>query len=373
LEKKETFYNTTTVCKTTDLKKARASVFSCDLQSNPRPIYVNSEENFMISPYKTLVTSNCVLTTNYSDNHNHIKEEDFLMSSPNNKEINIDRLNTNDQEPDILDSIKSIGNIIGTNIAKSNLKNDDVTRLSELNSKLNNIEIKHENYDDGKEYKNSRLNSYINDSKNLLVENNMIRRDTFIDNNFNKKFRIYDKDIIVQEINKNSDLRLKKYEILFDFIGNNMKELTELVNAKPQNIVEEKITNKNQNIKLHRIKGKALSIDNTSNQINMPPRKILTDFDKSMVESSNEEEFYQDLLDHTFVNIGNFSNEMSSLRSKFDISLFGNKFDLTQNQYDDKAIKNKQNLDMPSYNDDTFTVPEEMEGSRIRKNTPSFM
>jgi len=162
-EKKETFYNTTSACKTTDLKKARASVFSCDLQSNHQPIYVNSEENLMISPYKTLVTSNCVLTTNYSDNHNHIKEEDFLMTSPNNKEINIDRLNTNDQEPDILDSIKSIGNIIGTNIAKANLKNDDVTRLTELNSKLNNIEIRNENYDDGKEYKNSRLNSYIND------------------------------------------------------------------------------------------------------------------------------------------------------------------------------------------------------------------
>lgn len=229
-----------------------------------------------------------------------------------------------------------------------------------------------------KEYKNSRLNSYINDSKNLLVENNIIRRDTFIDNNFNKKYRLYEKDLIIDEINKNSDMRLKKYEILLDFIGNNIRELSDLVNGQATNDkdayanIHEKLI-RNPETKVQRIRGKALSIDNKSNPIQVSQRKIFTDFDRSILESSNDEEFFQDLLGHNFGNFGNFSNEMSSLRSKVDISLFGNKFDLTQNQYDDLVYNYNKNMEVPSYNDDTYNVPEEMEGSRIKKNTPSFM
>lgn len=334
---------------------------------------MHSEENEKKSPYKTLITSNCVLTTNYSDNHNPNKEEDYLMTSPTNKQVSKDKLKS-EQEPDIITSIKTLGNILGQNGIRNNLKNDDVTRLGELNSKLNNIENKQDINEDN-EYKNSRLNSYINDSKNLLVENNMIRRDTFIDNNFNKKYRLYDKDIIIDEINKNSDMRLKKYEILFGFLGNNIKELTELVTAQSQNKNEDINLIKKSHSKPHRIKGKALSIDINSNPIKLSPRKILTDFDKSMIETSKDEEFFNDLLDHNFVNLGNFSNEMSSLRSKFDISLFGNKIDQTQHQYEDynNTLKNKQNIDGQSCIDETCSVPEEMEGSRIKKNTPSFM
>ena len=369
---KELFYNT--VHKNSNFTKPKSSVFSYD-PLNTIHIPTSCEDNIKTSPIKTTVTSNFILTTNYSDNNNPNRDDEILSTSPTNKQISTDKTKI-DIEPDILSSIKTLGNIIGQNSNK-NLKNEDITKLTELNTKIQNLETK-QDINDENEYKNSRLNSYINDSKNLLVENNIIRRDTFIDNNFNKKYRLYEKDLMIDEINKNSDMRLKKYEILLDFIGNNIRELSDLVNAqasidKNVNTILPGKLMRNPETKVQRLRGKALSIDNKANPIQITPRKILTDFDKSILESSNDEEFFQDLLGHNFANFGNFSNEMSSLRSKVDISIFGNKFDQTQNQYDDLLYNYNKNVEVPSYSEDTYNVPEEMEGSRIKKNTPSFM
>jgi hypothetical protein len=162
---------------------------------------------------------------------------------------------------------------------------------------------------DGEDANNSRDSS-------KLMENNVLKRETFIDNNFNKKLRHteFPEQNVIDEVYTNSDMRIKRYGILFNFINNNLKELTDLVNN--QN-TQNNITNNNRIIE-ETIEG--YSFENIS----------------SFLANSFHEDFYKGFVDQTInltgVNVSN-ANEVSSMRTKMGISMF-DKSEKTECQYD---------------------------------------
>ena len=102
----------------------------------------------------------------------------------------------------IINSIQTLGTLLkaqNTPQKMNELLNDKQTstKINKLNSMLNNLNIVAETV----EQKNDTDVNIIevNDSNNLLMENNVIRRDTFIDNNFNKKLLV-EKENIINEI-----------------------------------------------------------------------------------------------------------------------------------------------------------------------------
>jgi hypothetical protein len=330
--------------------------------------------NMKKSTNHALLNSNCILTTNYSENNKDVKEEEHIITMSTN---NTPKNNIDDCQSDILSTIQNFGKIIKTQTTTIN--GTDVNKINNLNSMLHNIVINSDNKNNDNNNQNhlnnSHLFTYMNDSKNLLMENNVIRRDTFIDNNFNTKLRV-DKDEILNEIYTNSDMRMKKYGILFDFINNNIKEITEMVsnqnttnkNIDDDNIIEMSSDVKNRNI-IDINSNTPIKRDNV-NRNKKYPAKMLTDISNSFIESSAEEEFYRDLVDHTInYNLDNFSNEMSSLRSRIDISNFNDKMDQTQFQYDDMTPKNRKSPIKDLDNNETCHVVEtELEFKR----EPSF-
>lgn len=225
--------------------------------------------------------SNGILTTNYSDN------KEGVVSSPMNIKEN----------SEILQTLEAFGAALGTS---KGIK--DINEIEKLQNLLKDS--------------NSHLKFHIDDSRNLLTESNVIRRDTFIDNNYNKKLR-------VNEIQANSDMRIHKYGILFNFINSNIKEMADLVNKKSEDSSE---------IKDLRLEKPVL------------PRKMLTDLDASFVDDVSDADFLRSLADHSInCNIDNFSRDMSSMiRSNvIDISLQTNA-DKTQHQYSGIAEDDEQ-------------------------------
>ncbi len=155
-----------------------------------------------------------ILSTNFSE-----KEKDPITRIRTTEE------DDNEYNNDIVDSINIIGNILKT---KNKKIEDNDEKMKELNILINNYTH--------------------NDSSKLLLENNTIKRDTFIDNNFNKKLRSSEiESNLIEDVYNNSDMRMKKYGILFNFINNNIKEITDLVQI-PNKIIEESIDCTNKNI-----------------------------------------------------------------------------------------------------------------------------
>jgi hypothetical protein len=159
-----------------------------------------------------------------------------------------------------------------------------------------------------------------NDDSKLLMDNNVIKRDTFIDNNFNKKLRSNEvpQANLIDEVYTNSDMRIKKYGILFNFINSNLKEITELVNNQNNKIIEETI--------------EGYSFENIS----------------SFLATSFKEDFYKNLDNTINLTIVNVSNDASTLRTKIGISMF-DKTEKTECQF--SLLDNDSEIDITTKRD----------------------
>jgi hypothetical protein len=277
-----------------------------------------------------LLTSNCFLTTNYSDTH---KEEFGLSNNLSTSPKKMSEANY------LVHTIQTLGTLVKSSESPSKMNEilstgQNAIKLNQLNSLLNNITLPPKKESEPKI--DSMLNFHMNDSKNLLMENNVIRRDTFIDNNFNKKFQV-EKENIMNEIYTTSDIRMKKYGILFEFINTNIKEITDLVSQNSTNRnAEEPVAN---NIIFDKEAVKALNEEDPSDKIKN--NKLLHNISNSFIDSPSDLDFYKNLVDHTMNNNtcnDNFSQEMSSFRSKADCSQIN---DQTHLQYDDYYFKAK--------------------------------
>ena len=91
---------------------------------------------------------------------------------------------------------------------------------------------------------NSLKLSNPDSSQQMIYENNIIKRETFINDNYTKKrklreesslFNTIKKESIINGIYLNSDMRIKKYGILFEFLTDNLIEINNFL-TKPQEI-----------------------------------------------------------------------------------------------------------------------------------------
>jgi hypothetical protein len=273
----------TPILKPTPFKKDR-DIFSKQSESKQ----FESLKKYNKNSAQTQLQNNYILTTNFTDNTSQKTDENRLNNIPSPEYV---------YPIEIANSIQNINNLL------SHSRHD----------------LYQQNISQGE------------DENRLLMKNNIIRRETFIDNNFNKKFTSINENAeakgnIINELFTNSDLRIKKYGILFDFINTNIREITELMAEKSEE--EEQISGEVK----YEEKVESLT-ENKKININLP--KILADISGSFLASSAaEEDFYQGLADFTlnYTNLNNFSNEMSTMR--VDQSCI-DKFDKTQCQYDE--------------------------------------
>ena len=205
-------------------------------------------KNMKLGKKGDTATQTHILTTNCTDN---IKESNSLqMDAYHNpkllfepkyntieeaKQNNIIEMNSNQRvffvesdtlENDILLSIQNFGTLLRINNSKGVKIDENSPDIIKLNNLLNSIKTGH------------------NDSSQLLFnENNTIRRDTFINDNYNKKqcsrqetslFNTLKRENIINGIYLNSDMRIKKYGIFFDFFSENIKEINNFLKP-PEN------------------------------------------------------------------------------------------------------------------------------------------
>lgn len=327
-----------------DIKSKSSNGVLASFKANTNNNYINNKQNTIKeNEYKNksnkkliktntniLTSSNQVLTTNYTDVNKdmitHIKtdEDDYIATRQRDDYL----------QSDIISSIQNLGNII-----KSNNPNQNVMNTVENKNKINNLNCMLNNY------KLNESDVMLDTSKNLLMDNNRIRRDTFIDNNFNKKIRTVDpetKGTIINEIYTNSDMRIKRYGILFDFINTNIREITDMMSVNNKIIPED-------------IDDDITKLNNDEVNHNMFP-----DISASFIASSScDGEFYKNLAEQTFnfTNV-NWSNELSTY--KVDISNM-DKLEITECEYDMK--------DTLVHNDSCNVL----ETETIRKKEPMYL
>ena len=163
----------------------------------------------------------------------------------NSKSTNNDNI-----QSEILSSIINFQSLLKSNQNTNNIEKlfksqEDMTKIQDLNTRLNKYPMRD---------KMSFHSCVFRDSKNLLDENDIIRRDTFIETN-NKHINVINADMleehasrtkteeheiqdkkskIMNEIVLDSDLRMKRYEILLDFINTNLKEINQMMTGNNQ-------------------------------------------------------------------------------------------------------------------------------------------
>jgi hypothetical protein len=245
----------------------------------------------------TLFGSAEILTTNYSENREEIKQPQI-------------------ESKYILDSIEALGSLV--KVKNSTPSTETKVQIDNLNNQLSQIKTIGTS--------NVSKPQIAQDESNLLNENNIIKRETFIDNNFNKKET---REKIINEIHTTSDLRMKKYNILFDFINNNIKEITEMVSQ----------SNTTQ-IMYDGIKEESPKPD-------MP--NMLHDISNSFAESNSEIDFYKNFFERVEKNKATpherdkFENTIN-LDSFAQDSFFKNKFENSSFQVEKTLIQFEETL-----------------------------
>jgi len=124
---------------------------------------------------------------------------------------------------------------LGNNISKSN-KEIVFSTKKKSNNEREYYYFNNEGNSKCKEYKNNN-NNILNSNRDKEKKNtdtNLIQVNNSIDNsskpveNFLEKS---EKNNIIKEIHFNSDVRMKRYEILLEFINSNMKEIEKMVSC----------------------------------------------------------------------------------------------------------------------------------------------
>ncbi len=258
----------------------------------------------------TLFGSAEILTTNYSENKEEMKQPQI-------------------ESKYILDSIEALGSLV--KLKNSTPSTETLVQIDKLNNQLSQLKTIGT--------PNVSKQQINQDESNLLNENNTIKRETFIDNNFNKK---ESREKIINDIHTTSDLRMKKYNILFDFINNNIKEITEMVSQ----------SNTTQ------VMYDAIKEDS-------PKPNMLCDISNSFAESNSEIEFYKNFFERveknkvtpherdkfeSTINLESFAQD-SFFKNKFDNSSFQVEKTLIQfedtlnRQINETVVESHNNID----------------------------
>lgn len=351
----------------------------------------NVSNNINTSSSRPATMSN-IMTTNYTENNKEQSPYKQLETLHDRYPMT----GSNEIQSDILSSILNFKSLLrpadGERVFKSEA---DIQRINQLNSLLNNVQMG-----------NSGLNDSKN-SKNMITGEGIIKRETFIENTKKEKIIHCDlkynnvniniinsnmlssdislsnnnlkgsfenkengkKDQIFTEIYQNSDKRIKRYEILLDFINSNLKEMNEIMqnsmtlnndkdSSKQLYKIEEVNSNRpsslhskiNLNSRTNIERDNLYDYEDSEMQENvniLPPNGKIIDetlftrkeiyskhrreYSQSLLISSIDSEYYQNLIEQSFNNnILNISNDMSSIRTLHDPRKYNISYDSEQ-------------------------------------------
>ena len=287
-------------------------------------------------------------------NNTKDRKEPILVTKLEEKENDIE---ISKEGLDLISTIKNVNSIL----AKANPGG-----TLNMNNNFNiNINISGDKLN-AKDKSNSSNN--LDHSSKLLDKNNKLKRETFVGNIKNKKSnKNIESDLFVTE---ESNSRIKKYDAIFNFISNNLKEISELVshsddkNNQSNNITSElniKGLNSSENnlkppsddgiylcknlkmltdpeyeaLLLYKLReNKFMSIESGDSQKNpnvLPKsnfsKELIIPKDRSFIVSSVNDEVYKNLIQIENATSAGMNLSMSSLKSKLN--------DKTLNQYDD--------------------------------------
>jgi hypothetical protein len=166
------------------------------------------------------------------NNTNSLRKGSFIIPSPHTERMKMIELNFEENsrlESEIIQSIKKFGSLLRApyeNLHKYEqlLKNEEnVIKLKGLNEILNKL-----NFNAIK----ILSNLLSNDSKSETKEKISLCLDL---NEYNNNVL---KEDLISDIYVNSDLRIKRYTVLFDFLSDNIKEIKEIViqNTKTKSV-----------------------------------------------------------------------------------------------------------------------------------------
>jgi hypothetical protein len=290
----------------------------------------------------------------------------YLSNHNTNLNINTNEIINNNIQSEILSSILNFKSLLKSNESANNIEKlfkseESMNKINQLNMKLNSIGSK---YGNNVNMINTNINmvntlgvtNNINISSNNYsylsqmghTDNNVVSSNTSCRfNNVNvinanmlsdgfspkvekklndikeeedSKSQNQNKDKILNEIYHNSDIRIKRYEILLDFITANLKEINQIVNTSTNNS-QHQIKNKSNN-------GPVLSQDTNLMQNNILPQEDLV-----KIEEVN-------------------SDKLSSLHSKINLTSKTNLNPDKENLYDyeDSEMQEKSNVILPAGN-----------------------
>ena len=283
------------------------------------------------------------------NNTNTQRKGSFIIPSPHTERMQMIELNFEENsklESEIIQSIKQFGTLLRApyeNIQKYEqlLKNEEnIIKLKGLNEILNKL-----NFNSIKILSNLLSNDNKCEAKDKIS--------LCLDLNDNNNIVL--KEDLISDIYINSDLRIKRYSVLFDFLSNNIKEIKEIIIQNTKTKLVEKTTllksSSSKNLKISLKEREAaesqnlvfssLSLLNSTikkdnkdtvvcdyNESDIEEDKILDNHNKnnpqnkslklnnndlSLIISTLSSEFYKKLLEDSsvFNKNTNFSNEMN--------------------------------------------------------------
>lgn len=195
----------------------------------------------------------------------------------------------------------------------------------------NNVEL---NPDDSKSHKNT----IDGNNKNNIFLFNQINKDHFLSNNANRKTNIFN------SIHYNSDIRMKRYEILLDFISSNMKEIEKMVIESSKNELAKATTeagkpdiinNKNQQF------GSSYSPDYINSISNQETMNKQINFTQQDYQLDNKNNCYASYLNSLKKIEETNSNKASSLHSKINLN---SRLSNNDNMLDDSEMKENREI-----------------------------
>lgn len=328
----------------------------------------NSESKVVSSPIGNQMPAQKEVPVNNLKESMHsthnIDCNNYMTNYNTNVNVNINLVNDNLQS-EILSSIINFKTLLKSNESASNMEKlfkseESLSKLNQLNHKLNSISKK----DEGNTLHKTEP---IKPVRNINVINaNMLSND-FSPKNLNPN------EDVLENIRVNSDNRIKRYEILLDFISSNLKEINQLVSPSGQENVREepsceKLSSLHSKINLTNNLDKENGYDYEdtemqektnliiptgklgireeveSNISKIKSRYYKKDSMSSLLFSSLNSEFYKNLLDDTN-QLGHheISIEMGSIFTQSEHQkklekFFGNDCDITQMR---QIVKNK--------------------------------
>lgn len=206
--------------------------------------------------------------------------------------------------------------------------------------KLNNKETKFDSY----ALKNHQTDlikkenfSEKNEIKNSEEPNKKSREDYQAADNYLEKS---EKTNIIKEIHFNSDVRMKRYEILLDFINTNMKEIGKMVSGEAENELKKSSESNNLNRNNYENEKNGILNNKLINQNNFNP-KHKVNFSKNDVDFSDPKNIYYTSYVNSLKKVEETnSNKASSLHSKINLNsrLSNNEFNI-----DNSEIKESNN------------------------------